>query len=196
MIFLISLSDFQMSLLTTSYILVPYSMFNLDERIRNYSLNYKNDFLNSSFNFLNELGEGQYHIIGYSVLYFISKLKNDEKLEKFSINGLKSFLISGSTVLGLKYIFGRARPYTDEGSLSFKTFNLNNDYQSFPSGHTIIAFTTASYLSSQLNNKFISVLSYSLAIGVGMARIYKDQHWFSDVIAGAVLGIIIGGNIK
>ncbi|MEO0202713.1 MAG: phosphatase PAP2 family protein [candidate division WOR-3 bacterium] len=196
MIFLISLSDFEMSLLATSYILVPYSMFNMDKSIRNYSLNFQSKIHNSIFNALNQLGEGQYHIVSYSMLYLISKLKKDEKLEEFSLSGIKSFIVSGLSVLALKYVFGRARPYTWEGELSFKPFNLNNDYQSFPSGHTIIAFTTASHISSYSNNKLISFISYSLATGVGIARIYKDQHWFSDVISAATLGIIIGSNIK
>ncbi len=185
-----------MSLLMTSFVLVPYSMVSLDESIRNYSLREQNKNLFSTFNFLNELGEGQYHLLGYTGLYIISKIRNDKNLEKFSMDGIKAFIASGLTVLTIKSIIGRARPYMGEGSLSFKPFNINNDYQAFPSGHAIIAFTTTSFISSNTNNRALKIVPYLIATGVGIARIYKDQHWFSDVLAGASLGIVIGSNIK
>jgi len=192
MSFLISLSDFHTSILITSSVLIPYSMFYFDENVKNFSLKNQNNFNDITFNFLNELGEGQYHILSYSLLYIISKFRDDKNLEDFSKTGIKTFLISGTTVLMLKYLFGRARPYMNEGPLYFKPFSPNNDFQSFPSGHTIIVFTTASHLSNYYKNKYLTILSYSLALGVGYARIYKNQHWLSDVISGAVLGIIIG----
>ncbi len=190
------ISDIQMSLLATSFLFIPYSMVNLDESIRNYSLRKQNKNYEFTFNFLNEFGEGQYHLLGYAGLYILSKLRNDESLEKFSINGMKAFIVSGLTVLTIKFIIGRARPYMDEGSLSFKPFNINNNYQAFPSGHTMIAFSTTSFISSNTSNKMLKVVPYLIATGVGIARIYKDQHWFSDVIAGASLGIIIGSSIR
>ncbi|MDT7879808.1 MAG: phosphatase PAP2 family protein [Candidatus Hydrothermia bacterium] len=196
MIFILSFSDYQMSLMSISYFLIPYSIYNLDENIRKISLRNQNEFSNKTFNFLNEFGAGEYHISTFFILYLTSKALNNEKLEEFSKNAIKSFLISGATVLFLKTFFGRARPYMEKGPTSFEMFSINNNYNSLPSGHTIVAFTTASYISNYFKNRAISFLAYSVASGVGLARIYKDQHWFSDVLAGAVLGIIIGGNVK
>jgi len=194
MIFLVSLSDYQISLISISSFLTPYSFYYVDENFRNYFLKNRNEFLDRAFNFFNEFGEGQYHLLGYGLIYLYSKIRNDRKVEEFSITGVKSFVISGITVLGLKFIIGRSRPYMNKGSVYFNPFSLNNDYQSLPSGHTIIAFNTSSHIYKY--NKFLGILSYSISLGTGLARIYKDQHWFSDILTGAVLGIIIGSNIK
>lgn len=194
MIFLISISDYQMSLISISYFLTPFSYYYVDENFREYLLKKQNERLDKTFNFFNEFGEGQYHLLGYGLLYLYSKVKNDKKIEEFSKSGIKSFIISGMTVLGLKFIIGRARPYLNQGSVYFSPFNLNNDYQSFPSGHTIVAFSTSSHIYKY--NKFLGFLSYSIAFGTGIARMYKDQHWFSDVLAGAILGLIIGSNTR
>jgi len=194
MIFLISISDYQMSLISISYFLTPFSFYYIDENFRNYFSKNRNEFLDKTFNFFNEFGEGQYHLIGYGLIYLYSKIRNDKKIGEFARTGIKSFLMSGITVLGLKFIIGRSRPYMNNGPVYFSPFSLNNDYQSLPSGHTIVAFNTSSHIYKY--NKFLGILSYSISFGTGLARIYKDQHWFSDVLSGAVLGIIIGSNTK
>ncbi|MCS7245954.1 MAG: phosphatase PAP2 family protein [candidate division WOR-3 bacterium] len=189
-------TDASLTLLSLSYIFIPYSMYNFDQNIKSFSNNIKSSYYDRAFSIIDKFGEGQYHILGYSLIHIFSKIKKNKDLEEFSVNGIKSFLISGALVLCMKTIFGRSRPYMNEGSLSFKPFNLKNDYQSFPSGHTIIAFTTASYLSNKFKNKVFSIFVYSLATGVGLARIYKDQHWLSDVIGGATLGILVGNTVR
>lgn len=65
------------------------------------------------------------------------------------------------------------------------------DRYSFPSGHTYSAFTTATSLTMAYGWR-AGVIMYPLATMVGLSRISDDYHWFSDVTAGAVLGILIG----
>jgi membrane-associated phospholipid phosphatase len=50
----------------------------------------------------------------------------------------------------------------------------------------------SSVIATEYNSPYISVLSYGTAAAVGVSRLYKDVHWTSDVVAGAVLGIAIG----
>lgn len=65
------------------------------------------------------------------------------------------------------------------------------DRFSFPSGHTAQAFVSAEF--ARLEYRGISVwpglVGYGFAFATGMLRIYNDAHWFSDVIAGAGVGI-------
>ncbi|MDD1474922.1 phosphatase PAP2 family protein [Dolichospermum sp. ST_sed4] len=61
---------------------------------------------------------------------------------------------------------------------------------SFPSGHTAAAFLLAVLLSKQYPKyKF---LFYSIAILVGLSRIYLGLHYLSDVIASVLLGTLLG----
>lgn len=62
---------------------------------------------------------------------------------------------------------------------------------SFPSGHTSDAFTTATSLTYAYGWK-AAVMAYPLATFVGLSRIADDEHWASDVVAGAFIGIWMG----
>ena len=65
-------------------------------------------------------------------------------------------------------------------------------YSSFPSGHTAEAFASAEFLRMEYQDKSIwyGVLGYSMACMTGYLRMYNNKHWFSDVAAGAGIGIL------
>lgn len=95
---------------------------------------------------------------------------------------------------GIKEWVGRPRPYQEiEG---FKTYmdTINYKYpigNSFPSGHTLIAFASAFVLSNK-NKKYIPY-AYVLATLIAMSRLILGAHYLSDVIAGMGLGTLLGG---
>ena len=66
------------------------------------------------------------------------------------------------------------------------------DYYSFPSGHTANAFSEAEFMSQELggNSPLYGVVGYTFATATGVLRIYHQDHWLSDVIAGAGFGIL------
>ena len=67
---------------------------------------------------------------------------------------------------------------------------LPPDQFSFPSGHTMTAFSTALVLSF-----FYPTLEgplYFLAVSIALSRIVLGMHFLSDVLAGAVLGSALG----
>jgi membrane-associated phospholipid phosphatase len=61
---------------------------------------------------------------------------------------------------------------------------------SFPSGHTVSAFTTALLFTYWAKNKFWGFPLLLLAICVGYSRMYLSEHFFEDVTAGSVIGTI------
>jgi undecaprenyl-diphosphatase len=67
---------------------------------------------------------------------------------------------------------------------------LPPDQFSFPSGHTMTAFSIALVVSY-----FYPTLEwplYFLAISIGLSRVVLGMHFLSDVLAGAVLGSALG----
>lgn len=63
---------------------------------------------------------------------------------------------------------------------------------SFPSGHTATAFMGAEILRREYwdVSPWIGVAGYAVAAGTGLFRMYNNRHWFTDVIAGAGIGIL------
>jgi hypothetical protein len=63
---------------------------------------------------------------------------------------------------------------------------------SFPSGHTAISFMAAEFLHQEYGHVSLwySIAGYSMATATGFLRMYNDKHWFSDVMAGAGIGIL------
>lgn len=68
----------------------------------------------------------------------------------------------------------------------------NSDRLSFPSGHTGNAFAGAEFMSQELSGKsvYYGVIGYAFATTTGIMRITHQDHWFSDVVAGAGFGIL------
>jgi len=79
-------------------------------------------------------------------------------------------------VNGLKYTCCRMRP---DGSRA----------NSFPSGHTATAFTGAELVRLEYG-PWWGAGAYLVATGVGFLRIYNNRHWFTDVLAGAGIGVL------
>ncbi len=61
---------------------------------------------------------------------------------------------------------------------------------SFPSGHTMTAFALAAIISFLYKKKWVVVSLFILAVLVGFSRIYLLQHYYIDVLWGAILGFI------
>ena len=132
-------------------------------------------------------------IVGSLYLYGLTA-KNQEAETAALLTG-KAVIISGAYVFMFKQVFQRKRPtqgeHPDPGYWGgpFDGFQ----YNSFPSRHATLAFATATSISAYYKDKlWVGVISYSLATMVGISRIYDDEHWASDVVAGAVLGYAIG----
>lgn len=90
---------------------------------------------------------------------------------------LQSQLISGLLTQTVKYAVNRTRP--DGGT------------HSFPSGHSSATFATATVLERHFGWR-IGVPAYALAGYVATSRLSENQHFASDVIFGAGIGIVSG----
>ncbi len=103
-----------------------------------------------------------------------------------------SFISAGLTAQLLKHLFGRARPRVT-GDILFIGPTLKGGYDSFPSGHTTVAFSFA-YVLAYLFPRY-GVFFYAAALFTGFERVIHASHFFSDVCAGAVIGLFIGNAV-
>ncbi|MCC6721470.1 MAG: phosphatase PAP2 family protein [Bacteroidia bacterium] len=160
-----------------------------------FSKNYSNE-IGIFFKYYTTLGE-EWMLILISLIIFIL-IKN----RSFIIKVGSALLINSVITSILKhYIFNFERPskYFENYNLIFTEGVKIYQYNSFPSGHTSTAFAFAFILTFYSKSDFKGVLLISLAILVGISRIYLQQHFTEDVLAGAVVGFvsaIIANNIN
>jgi membrane-associated phospholipid phosphatase len=88
-----------------------------------------------------------------------------------------------------KYPLGRERPY-ESGSMRGGALRPLSGSTALPSGHTAAAFALATSLADVVNHPVADVAFYGLAAGTAFARMGSRKHWFSDVVAGAIVGTV------
>jgi membrane-associated phospholipid phosphatase len=87
----------------------------------------------------------------------------------------KSFFTNLGTTYALKALISKERPN-------------GKDDDSFPSGHTSVAFQGAAFIHKRYGLKWAAA-AYAGAAYVGWRRVDTDNHYTVDVVAGAAIGI-------
>jgi membrane-associated phospholipid phosphatase len=106
-----------------------------------------------------------------------------------------SYAITSLVAQALKYSFDMPRPKVYfEGKLD-KAHFVKDLYiltvHSFPSGHTVTAFSAGVVLTYLVKDKRWGLLFLITAIIIGYSRMYLSQHFFEDVLAGSVVGTLV-----
>lgn len=106
-----------------------------------------------------------------------------------------SYAITSLSAQGLKYIFDTPRPmlyFKDQlDHIHFVKGVEMLRVHSFPSGHTVSIFTLGVIFTYWSKNKAWGPLFLLIAVMVGYSRMYLSQHFFEDVTAGSVIGVIV-----
>ncbi|MBN8720655.1 MAG: phosphatase PAP2 family protein [Sediminibacterium magnilacihabitans] len=116
----------------------------------------------------------------------VALFNKDKQLAQKAYEVAGSLVIATITAQGLKVIVNRPRPYATYTGIYPDVVETD---KSFPSGHVSTAFSTAASVSIQCKKWYVTVPLYAWATGVGYSRMYLGQHYPSDVIAGAAVGI-------
>ena len=118
--------------------------------------------------------------------YFISLcgVKSQHKFIDKTVILAVSYIASDFVVNNTKNLTKSLRPGRDATS---------TDSYSLPSQHTAMAFVAATFLDHELGyiSPWISVGGYAVATWVGIARVANNDHWTSDVLMGAAVGILM-----
>jgi undecaprenyl-diphosphatase len=179
-----------------SYILLilPLFLFYLDrfiiESVRNL---HENAFIVSRLlelldPVMNFVGYGLTLIVGALLLCIIGKFVNQKLYESGKVLFI-SLISAGIVAQIIKHLIGRARPRLTDNLVLIGP-SIKGGYDSFPSGHTTLAFCFA-YILSRYYPRYRFIF-YGFAVSIGFERIEDTAHFPSDVLMGAVVGILVG----
>lgn len=121
--------------------------------------------------------------IGFAIMTLI--LGRSSKMN-FGWNISISLAFSHVLIHFLKRIANRPRPNITLSNVN--TFSISLYDQSFPSGHTTAAFSVAASIAFIFPE--IGLFAIIMAGLVGMSRVYLGVHYPTDVLIGALIGIV------
>jgi membrane-associated phospholipid phosphatase len=98
--------------------------------------------------------------------------------------------VAGLAVQAGKLLVGRPRPRMELPVWEYFGPTLSSDLHSFPSGHAATSFAVAAVLAAAWPRA--GWVFYLLAVMVGVGRVLSASHHLSDVLAGALLGLLVG----
>ncbi|BAV09348.1 undecaprenyl-diphosphatase [Filimonas lacunae] len=120
-------------------------------------------------------------------LTMAGQFSGDLELRNKGLRIAETVVMSSVVTELLKRAARRNRPSYTYPEL-VKAYAPGNDVKSFPSGHTSLAFSTATSVSLEFKKWYITVPAFVWAGSVGYSRMYLGAHYPSDVLCGAIVG--------
>lgn len=139
--------------------------------------------LNPILQFITHLGDAGFIWIVIAVLCLIRR--STRRCGVTMLIALLLGLLIGNVLL--KNLIARPRPFITYEEL---VPLISQSGWSFPSGHSLSSFTAATAVF--YHHKKAGILCYLLAAAIAFSRLYVGVHYPSDVVCGALIGIIIG----
>ena len=139
-------------------------------------------YVKTLMKFISRIGDGYI----WALLYLIFYIRIDYATLYLSRIVCAIFVCIFS-FLYIKNFFSRMRPYKKHEKIPFM---YPPDRYSFPSGHTMVAFTISFCMGSY--SIFSACLFYTVALLIALSRIYVGLHYPFDVIFSIIFGTIIG----
>lgn len=159
-----------------------------DESIRDRVLDLRTQGSKDFFKVATRLGDGAYLGGILAGIFAVGQVSGNDELRKTAWLGVESFLVSSAFSTALKYVVGRARPGTEEGSHGFHPFNARSSWTAFPSGHAASIWSVATVIADRTDNGFVDAACYGIAVLTSFSRLHEDKHWASDVLVGSAIG--------
>ncbi|MFA6188570.1 MAG: phosphatase PAP2 family protein [Sulfuricurvum sp.] len=170
---------------------IAFSYFYLDLSAAQWAHDHLTHPQKEIFILITKFGDSTFYLIGFAVAAFFFRFYwKRPTWENRSLFLFAAVAVSGILADIVKVIAGRYRPseFFEHGLYGFDFFHLERAFTSFPSGHTATAFSLAfalSYIWPRL-----SPMVWIFAAIVGVSRIAIGAHYPSDVLGGALTGIL------
>jgi membrane-associated phospholipid phosphatase len=156
----------------------------------------------STFNGFNHIFSGNATTIGAITapvsLYVVGLIRKDSKMQHTALLAGEAVVDAEVVTTVLKDATKRVRPAAirQTGNFNDSWFENSGSFLrgsgSFPSGHTIAAFSVATIVARRYrNHRWVPYAAYGMAGLVGFSRLSLSAHFVSDVFMGGALGYSI-----
>ncbi len=137
------------------------------------------------------------------VTYGVARITHAPRtVTDIALHTTESIFIASATATVIRGVLGRSRPFVTGGAdprdyrpgQGFRELQ----YRAYPSIHAAASYATAAALTAETRRRskgaawIVGPVAYGLATMPGLARMYGDKHWASDVAMGMALGAVSG----
>jgi hypothetical protein len=125
------------------------------------------------------------------IIYGLGHIHHDDHATETGILAGEAMVDSLIVDEVVKAISMRERPTLDNAKGRFFQSSVGLD-SSFPSTHSIVAWSSAAVIASEYNGPMTKITAYGLATGLSLSRVLARQHFPSDVLVGSAVGWLVG----
>ncbi len=142
-------------------------------------------FLDYLFLFLTQFGDELFFLLAGIIIYWCVD-------KRYAFKFVNVFLCCSIVVNGIKMLVKRPRPFNRYDGL-VKSIGKKTGGYSFPSGHSasITNLSTQAYIKFRKTDyaRFALIGGIAISVIVMLSRLYLGQHYLTDVLTGAAVGI-------
>ena len=134
--------------------------------------------------------------------YGIGRLTKQNTIADVGLHATESVVMASLASQVIRGPLGRTRPHeagdTNQYDFHFGKGFTHFENRAFPSIHTSSGMAVATVLTMEMSRRhvkatpYIAPLLFAAGILPGLSRINLDQHWASDILGGAVMGVFSG----
>ena len=163
--------------------------FAFDERLRSVAVENHSPALDRVASGADILGTAGHIVPALVTTYVGARLFHRRSFADATLRVGASYAAADAIESLLKPVVGRVRPNLGREPLTFRPFSAAGAYQSFPSAHVVHIASLASAIAMEADRPWVSALAGAATTYVGAQRVYRDQHWSSDVVASGMLAV-------
>ena len=133
--------------------------------------------------------------------WLLGRVRGDSGAAVLGLRTTESVITSGVTITAIKMLAGRTRPFAsvDHSPTHWDLFGgaRSDSLRSFASGHSAVAAAAAVTLAAEWRRQGLRGWAtlgppsvYALATLTAASRVRDREHWMSDVVSGAAVGML------
>jgi undecaprenyl-diphosphatase len=174
-------------------VLLAVTAILIDPHVAHWAALVKHPWIDAIIALLNPIGSGVVLLVTCLLVAGLAHAGRWCRLRHAALLGALAFASAGLVEFSLKHLLGRYRPDADMPVLALLGPSFVADVDSFPSGHATSVFAVATVFATFYPR--LAWLLYPPAAAIAIGRVYLERHYLSDIMAGAMIGVVVASAI-
>ena len=162
--------------------------FHFDPALAEFMSSHQTAGMRNFMVWVSRCGDWPEHVLVGLAVIAVAQWRGNKKWTRIMLAALIALSIAGLTGRVLKISTGRARPSVQSEHMWNGPRVSGSKYHSFPSGHVDASVGFFAVLLPA--RRRVGLACLAIPILIGFSRLYLGAHWLSDVVCGAVLGVL------